>query len=253
MRRQIAARDLELSLLRTFLAVVEYGSMGKTAVAVDRTQPAISAQMVRLENIVGQKLFARGRNGVKLTHHGELLVTYANRAVDLSEETLFRLRGQHTGRRVALGMSADVALVGFGGAMKRFKSIHPDLELRIVVSTPNRLEGLLKSGKLDLAIVDPSLMAERPSATWLVPLDWAASDELEIDRSRAIPLVLFESPCSWQDEMLSSLSASGLDWRVAFESTSLDAVLGAVQSGLGVAALPIEAIRKSRLSRVWRR
>ena len=50
--------DLDLSLLRTFLAVVEHGSMGRTASAVARTQPAVSQQMSQLEKIVGRKLFS---------------------------------------------------------------------------------------------------------------------------------------------------------------------------------------------------
>src|SRR6266566_8622539 len=84
--------DLELNLLRTFLAVVRHGSLSKTATAIDKTQPAVSQQMLRLENIIGQRLFFRGRNGITLTRHGELLVSYANRALDLNEETLARLR-----------------------------------------------------------------------------------------------------------------------------------------------------------------
>src|ERR1035437_1794449 len=86
MTMTIDRKDLELSLLRTFLAVVQHGSMGRTAAAVARTQPAVSQQMLRLEKVIGRKLFYRSRGGVKLTSHGELLVTYANRAVDLNAE-----------------------------------------------------------------------------------------------------------------------------------------------------------------------
>jgi len=151
---------------------------------------------------------------------------------------------------MVLGMSTDIALVGFGAAMKRLQSLHPDLELKIVVTSPNKLDGLLQSGKLDLAICDPNLTTGNPSFTWQVPLQWAASKELHIDQSRVIPLVLFERPCSWQEKMLSSLRAPWWKWRVTFESASLDAVLAAVQSGLGMAALPTESIRNEKLRRI---
>jgi DNA-binding transcriptional LysR family regulator len=245
-----AVGDLELSLLRTFLAAVRHGSLGKTAAAVDMTQPAVSQQMLRLERIVGQKLFARGRNGITLTHHGDLLISYANRAVDLNEEMLVRLRAEHAPERVVLGMSADVALVGLAPALKRSQSIHPNLELKVVVSALSRLEALLKGGELDLVIGDPSLLAGTPAVKWLVPLDWAASKDLRVDQSRPIPLVLFESPCAWQEEMLQSLRTAGRDWRVTFESASMDAILTAVQSSLGVAALPAAAIRNFKLTSV---
>src|SRR5271157_2331263 len=104
--------DLELGLLRTFLVAVDCGSLRKTAAAIDKTQPAVSHQMLRLEKIVGHKLFARGRNGITLTHHGELLMAYASRAVDLNDEILVRLRGERPGGRVAIGMSNGVAMAG---------------------------------------------------------------------------------------------------------------------------------------------
>jgi hypothetical protein len=53
--------DLEFSLLRTFLAVIRYGSMGRAAAAVGRTQPAVSQQMLRLEKVVGQNSVFQGK------------------------------------------------------------------------------------------------------------------------------------------------------------------------------------------------
>jgi DNA-binding transcriptional LysR family regulator len=132
--KPVETKNLELSLLRTFLALVQHGSMGKTAAAARVTQPAVSAQVLRLENIVGRRLFVRNRNGAKLTSHGELLITYANRAVALNEEALARLRGETMRKRVTLGMSTEVALIGFATAMKQFRSLHQDLELRVVVA-----------------------------------------------------------------------------------------------------------------------
>jgi len=244
--------NVELSLLRTFLAVVQHGSIGKTAAAIDKTQPAISQQMIRLEDIVGQKLFARGRNGVQLTAHGKLLISYANRAVDLNEEILLRLRGEKTCERVNVGVSSDVAFIGMAPALKRFQSIHPDVELKVTVAAPGKLDTLLRGGKLDLVIADPSVLAGTPAARWEVPVGWAAGKDLELDADRPIPLILMESPSSWQDEMLDSLRRAGWEWRLAFESASLDAVLTATQSGLGIAALPVQEIRKFKLGRVLR-
>jgi DNA-binding transcriptional LysR family regulator len=249
MSTQMQAGNVEVGLLRTFLALVEQGSIGKTAVAVDKTQPAITQQMLRLEKIVGQKLFTRGRNGIKLTRHGQLLATYAHRAVDLNEEILLRLRGETPGRRLAVGMTADVALIGLAAAMKRFQSPHSDFELQVLVTAPTRLDALLNAGKLDWAIGDPTVMTGTPTEKWSVRLEWAAGNALDFDQSRPIPLILFEGPCSWQDKMLDSLHRAGRDWRITFESASLDAIVAAVQSGLGIAALPAMAIQNFELAR----
>src|SRR5258708_10095214 len=120
-------RDLELSLLRTFLAVVRIGSMGRTAVAVAKTQPAVSQQMQRLEQIVGRKLFYRSRGGVSLTSHGELLVAYATRAIDLNDQVLARLREESTSGPVCLGVSEETALAGLTLALKQFQKSHPEV------------------------------------------------------------------------------------------------------------------------------
>jgi DNA-binding transcriptional LysR family regulator len=99
--------DLDFSLLRTFLAVIRYGSMGRAATAVCRTQPAVSQQMSRLEKIVGKKVFSRTKGGVTLTRHGEMLVPYANRALELSEEALARLREESASGLVRPGVSEN--------------------------------------------------------------------------------------------------------------------------------------------------
>ena len=132
------AGDLELELLRTFLRVVSRGSLRKAALACNLTQPAISQQIRRLEKVVGDKLFIRGRDGVSLTPKGELLLTHAHIALELSQETLRKLHGEDVRTPIALGVSTQLALAGLGSALKRFQLIHSDLQLRIAVATANK-------------------------------------------------------------------------------------------------------------------
>ena len=242
--------DLDLSLLRTFLAVVRHGSMGRTAAAVAKTQPAVSQQMLRLEKIIGRKLFSRTRNGVKLTLHGELLVAYANRAVDLNEEALARLREESASGPVRLGVSEETALAGLTPALKRFQRTHPDVELKLTVAGPAKLGFLLTRGELDFVISDPTRIAGVPVLEWRSHLAWLASTDLSIDPFKALPLVLCESSGMWREEILSSLRSAGWEWRVVFESASLDATLAAVESGLGVSALLLETVRNTGIREV---
>jgi DNA-binding transcriptional LysR family regulator len=239
--------DLELGLLRMFLAVAENGSIGKAAAAVDMTQPAVSQQMLRLEKIIGQKLFARGRNGVTLTRPGELLIEYANRAVDLNDETLQRFR-EPSVAQVVIGASADIAFAGLIPGLARLQTIRPEVEVKIVVTTPDKLVARLKANEMELAIADPKAITAKPVAVWQVPLYWSAKKQLHLEGSRPLPLLLFDTPNDWQKTMLDSVRSAGWDWRVIFASPSLDAVLSATQSGLGVSALPRETIRKARLA-----
>jgi DNA-binding transcriptional LysR family regulator len=159
MRTHADTDNLDLSLLRTFLALVEHGSMGKTAAAVNRTQPAISHQMLRLEAIVGQKLLTRGRNGIQLTASGQLLATYAARAVELNEEMLVRLRGKAESPGTALGTSANMALVGLASAMRRFQALGSGLELKVLVTVPGMPDASMSAAKLDWAGSDSAIQA----------------------------------------------------------------------------------------------
>jgi DNA-binding transcriptional LysR family regulator len=242
--------DLEFSLLRTFLAVIRYGSMGRAATAVCRTQPAVSQQMLRLEKIIGKKVFSRARGGVKLTRHGELLVPYANRALELNEEALARLREESASGLVRLGVSEDTALAALTPTLKRFRSSHPDVLLEIFVAGPAKLDLLLAKGELDFVIANPSSVAATPVLEWQARPAWFASTELSIDPFLTLPLVLWQSSGSWHDCILDSLSRSGWEWRVVFESASLDAALAAVESGLGVAALLRETVRNAGIGEV---
>jgi DNA-binding transcriptional LysR family regulator len=242
--------DLEFSLLRTFLAVIRYGSMGRAATAVCITQPAVSQQMLRLEKIIGQKVFSRTRGGVKLTRHGEMLVPYANRALDLNEEALARLREESASGPVRLGVSEDTALAGLTPALKRFQSSHPEVLLEIFVAGPAKLDLLLAKGELDFVICDPSSIAAAPVMEWQARPVWFASTELPIDPFRTLPLVVWQSSGSWHDGILDCLHRSGWEWRVVFESASLDATQAAVESGLGVAALLRETVRNPGIAEV---
>lgn len=242
--------DLEFSLLRTFLAVIRYGSMGRAATAVSRTQPAVSQQMLRLEKIIGQKVFSRTRGGVKLTRHGEMLVPYANRALELNDEALARLREESASGPVRLGVSEDTALAGLTPALKRFQSLHPDILLEILVAGPAKLDLLLSNGQLDLVIGDPGSLAGDPVMEWHARPAWFASTELAIDPFHPLPLVLWQSSGAWREGILDSLRRAGWDWRVAFESASLDASLAAVESGLGVAVLLRETVRNKGVAEI---
>lgn len=240
--------DLEIDLLRMFVAVVAYRSMGKAAAALDMTQPAVSQQTLRLERIVGQKLFTRGRNGIVLTTHGELLVKHANRMLDLNDEILLSFRDDRPDCAVALGMTTGIAMAGLAPALRRFQNLQPHSELRVLTAPPDKLEALLVRGDLHLGVAETPVMHRDPLAKFHLQLEWAARRNFQVDQFRIVPLVLFEGACPWQENLLDLLRASGREWRVAFESTSLDAILAATQSGLGIAALPREFVRNSRLA-----
>jgi molybdate transport repressor ModE-like protein len=83
---------LESDLLRTFVAVAESGNFTKAGETVGRTQSAVSMQIKKLEDILGEPLFERGSRGVNMTGHGARLLDNARRIVSLLDDTAASIR-----------------------------------------------------------------------------------------------------------------------------------------------------------------
>src|SRR5689334_25317698 len=79
---------IDLRLLVTFVHAAHSGSLSSTAVQVGRTQSAVTMQMQRLEEIVGQSLLHRSGSGVRLTGGGERFLAYAERILKIHDEAL---------------------------------------------------------------------------------------------------------------------------------------------------------------------
>ena len=76
---------LNIQQLETLLAVVRCGGIGKAAEQLNLTQPAVTSRIKGLELSVATDLFERRPHGLKLTKRGEILLTYAEQFMHLSE------------------------------------------------------------------------------------------------------------------------------------------------------------------------
>src|SRR5438067_4608691 len=102
-------KDLPLELLRTFLATVDTGSMANAARVVGRTPSAVSLQMSRLGDLLGQPLFRRRSRAQALTRAGELLVPHAREILGASERALAALSEERLQGPVRFGTVQDLA------------------------------------------------------------------------------------------------------------------------------------------------
>jgi len=78
--------NIPTDLLRTFVAVVDLRSFTKAAISLGVTQPAVSAQIKRLQFLIGDDIFDRSTQGVSLTPHGEIVISYARRLLSLNDQ-----------------------------------------------------------------------------------------------------------------------------------------------------------------------
>src|SRR5215831_6126074 len=211
-------RDVDTAALRCFVTAVRTGSMGRAAEVLGRTQPAISQQLRRLEDILDCSLLRRSASGVVMTPEGEAFLPLAERILALNDEAQAHVRSRagRGGGRKRIGLLEDIAASGLQLALADFAHVHP---------------------KLDLVLSDSLLVGQTPRKRRTCPLVWAAAPSFDPSAREPLPLVLFRHPCEWRVRTVQALDRSGRRWRAAFESGSLIAIQAAVRAGVGIATL----------------
>lgn len=230
-------RDLDSSLLRAFVTVAETGAVGVAAARLARTQAAVSMQLRRLEEELGQRLLDRSPRGVQLTEAGHLLLPFAHTILGAGADARRALSAGQVSGTVRLGMLEDIAVGRLPRALRRFSIAYPQVALEIVVDTSSTLSNRLADGGLDVVVGDPALVDSVPLLTWTQPLFWVGARGFSRDGNAALPVVAFGGACLWQQQVLTALRRAGIAWRIVCTSTSLPAVQSAVEAGLGVSVL----------------
>ncbi len=139
--------DLDLRLLRSFLAVAQCGKISIAAKHLNLSQPAVTAHLRRLEEIVGKPLITRSTRGVRLTTHGNALRTFSAEIQNtLSRmETSFRTEHQLSGE-LRFGASLTIASDVVPPVLAEFSPIHPAVQIELRVdNTEDVLESVRES------------------------------------------------------------------------------------------------------------
>jgi DNA-binding transcriptional LysR family regulator len=233
---------VDLDQFRTFLAIVETGSFTRAAEVVRKTQSAVSMQMRRLEDRVGQAIFARDNHDARLTEEGQRLIRHARRLVRLSDETLAAFDETNTQNVVRVGITDDYADNFLPGVLARFRWSNPAVEVSIACGTSESLREKSWRGDLDLALV--TNCAEGTAEVALrEPLHWVGPAAPGPERLEILPLALSGPACVWRIAALAALEAAGRKYRVVYTSTNAAAIWATVLSGLAVTVAPHLALR----------
>ncbi|MFH7907022.1 transcriptional regulator LrhA [Enterobacter cloacae] len=232
--------NLDLDLLRTFVAVADLNTFAAAAAAVCRTQSAVSQQMQRLEQLVGKELFARhGRNKL-LTEHGIQLLGYARKILRFNDEACMSLMFSNLQGVLTLGASDESADTILPFLLNRISSVYPKLALDVSVKRNAFMIEMLKENEVDLVVTThrPGLFDCLTLRT--SPTHWYCAAEYVLQQGEPVPLVLLDDPSPFRDMVLAALNEANIPWRLAYVASTLPAVRAAVKAGLGVTARPVE-------------
>ena len=194
---------MELRVLKYFLAVAREENITKAAALLHLTQPALSRQLMQLEEELRVQLFRRSRYHIELTEDGMLLRRRAQELVDLAEKTTreFTMRETELMGEIAIGAGETRSMSFLSRAMVSFRERYPKVTFRIFSATADDVKERLDTGLLDMGLLTEPVdvgryafcrMKERDRWGVLVRLDspLAGLDSVTPDDLEQVPLII---------------------------------------------------------------
>ncbi|MCX4579297.1 LysR substrate-binding domain-containing protein [Streptomyces sp. NBC_01571] len=257
---------MQFQQLQYFVAVAETRHFTRAAELVHVAQPSLSQQIRSLERELGADLFLRARGNITLTDAGEALLPLARRILadaDTARHEVQELAQLRSGR-VRLGATPSVCTGLLPDVLRAFHDRYPGIRLLIEEGGSHDLVRELARGALDLALVVLPLPTPSPALTTvellredLVVVSSPESPAPGAGRTVRIPdlegerMVMFRHGYDLRELTVAACRAEGFEPVFAVEGGEMDAVLGFVRSGLGLAVVPrMVATRSGRGLRV---
>lgn len=233
--------NLDVDLLKTFLAIADAGSFTRAAEAVHKTQSAVSMQMKRLEEILGRPLFARDGRASRFTSDGDRLVEYARRIATMNDEAVSAFTRPELTGTLRFGTPDDYADRFLPEILARFARTHPLVTVDVECVSSTELFERTKRGEIDLALVTFGCDIATDEPLRREPLVWVTSPKHNVHMLDVLPLA---SPhCEWRKAALQALDSQKRKYRIAYSSSNSNAINAAVQTGLAVGAVPELCVR----------
>jgi DNA-binding transcriptional LysR family regulator len=235
--------NLDVDLLKTFLAIADNGSFTRAADEVHKTQSAVSMQMKRLEELVGTTLFAKDGRMSRFTQDGERLVDYARRIVAINDEAIFAFAKPDLTGTIKFGTPDDYAERFLPEILARFARTHPMVTVDVECLGSGELFERCKRGEMDLSLVTHSCDILTQEPVRREKLVWVTSTRHHAHMAEVLPLAVSHAGCGWRSMVLRALDGQQRKFRVAYSTPNSNAVNAAVLQGLAVGAIPELCLR----------
>ncbi|MEE5058228.1 LysR family transcriptional regulator [Pseudomonas alliivorans] len=230
------SKDLQIDWLRTFLAVVDTGSMTAAARQVSRSQSAVSMQLKKLEDSIGRPLLNREPRQLSLTPAGFDLLGHARRLLASHSTLVLAMHGGALSGRVSLGVPDDYAVPYLVPVLRHFAARFGEVEVTLVCEESTALLAKVDRGEIDLALVTRDAPS-RGELLFKEALVWGAAEQHEIWKRSPLPIAVHELGGRLRTEILAALEAQQREYRVVYNSPNVGGQIAAAQSGMAVAVL----------------
>ncbi|MCM2456288.1 LysR family transcriptional regulator [Rhizobium sp. CG4] len=245
---------ITLRQMRYFETLSNTLHFGRAARAANISQPALSAQIMEMENHLGVKLVERSRSGVIITQKGTDILQHARAIlaeVDRLEATARKGSGVLEGP-VRIGIIPTIAPYLVPQLIPRLRQTYPRIEIELKEAVTDRLRSDLLEGKLDAVIaalpLDDESLASQVLFTDRFYMAVASNEdsvlsspmtEAQVDMSR---LLLLEEGHCLRDQALAVCGTAGKRSLVNFGATSMTTLLQMVSHDMGMTLIPEIAV-----------
>lgn len=258
---------MNTSQLKYFLSAAKHLSFSETAKEFYMTQPAISHQIVELEQELGTRLFVRNSRGVQLTKAGELFLEDAKRFLDMTEQSKERLQILNTSgdNHLSIGYLASPCKYFLPNVIHQFHQQYPQVEIELV-----RLDalGVISSIETDRYDIYFSLMEDlkhfkdyhvrkihQDQYCLICRVDHPCLNNFKIDYNKIAtePFLMFDPDKSAYMAHQIHQVCRDLNFtpRIVQKYPSMEEVLFAVESGLGITILPHKVMEYFKTNLVY--
>ncbi|WP_299406467.1 LysR family transcriptional regulator [uncultured Roseobacter sp.] len=241
-------RNLDVTTLRSFVAVADAGGVTRAAGFLHLTQSAVSMQLKRLEELLGLELLDRSGRTIALTASGEQLLVYARRMVALNDEVISRLTDQAYEGEIVLGVPHDIVYPAIPQVLKQFHAAFPRVKVHLVSSYTRALKEQFGRGECDLILTTENNVEPGSETLCRKPLRWIGAPGGAAWRQKPLKLA-FGRLCTFRPRVVEALDAAGIPWDVIVETESDRTIEATVSADLAVHTM-IEGTEPPHLERI---
>ena len=240
---------MDLQVLKFFSVIADEGSFLGASQKLGYAQSNLSTKIKQLERELGAELFVRSTQGVTLTDKGAMLLAYARKLLELSDEARYAITGQSVEKdALRIGAMESAAVSFLPHLLANYHRKVPNIALHIETSASAPLIRKVLQNELDGAFVagassHPDLNSVTVRREELVLLaDATTQKDADIALLLSRPLLVFPYGCSYRQRLETWLSDNGIVPTQIFEFSSLAAIIASLCAGLGISMFPVSAV-----------
>jgi DNA-binding transcriptional LysR family regulator len=240
---------MDINQLEVLVAVARERSFSRAAEVLNRTQPAVSQTIRRLESEIGEKLFARSSKDGTLTFAGEVLLGHAKQMLNLRQNAQAAITEMRDLRHGKVTISANEHTVFYLlPLIEEFRRLHPEIKIEVQRGVASRIPNQITAREVELGVIsfapdDKSLRSVSVMKDELVLVTspehkFGGREQVSIRELGDEMFIAHNAPSPYRQRVIESFRKYKTKLNIAIELPSLEAIKRLVERGVGIALVP---------------